>query len=150
MNITPRQRSAKARFWQRFDSNPTLGVPEALSGPQIERLAGHQRLYHHLKESEELYNWFFDRDYAVTTIKSGVETAVETLVQMCTDPVDKVDNPAMARLKAAETLIKYGLGSEISQKPRFKDAQIDKMTPQELEDFVAEGTKGLKLAKTRT
>lgn len=147
MNITPKLRASKARFWQRFDANPTLGTPEALSGPQIDRLAGYQQLYTALSGDEELYNWFFDKEYAHTVIKSGVETAVETLVTMCVSPVDKVENPAMARLKAAETLIKYGLNDLNPRNSKVYDSRIEKMSREELEAFVKEGTRGLKLAK---
>jgi hypothetical protein len=142
---TEKQRQAKARFWQKFEKNPLLGNPEALSGPQICQLAGNINIYKHLREKEELWNWFFDKDYAVSVLHSGLEIAVRALIETCVSPVSR-ENPAAARIKAAETLLKYGgMDPKHQSAAKFKDDQLDNMDQDQLEKLIQAGSKDLKV-----
>lgn len=146
IDITESQRQAKSRFWQKFEKNPLLGNAEALSGPQICQLAGNVNTYRWLQEREELWNWFFDKDYAASVLNSGLEIAVRTLIQICNSPISR-EVPATAQVKAAETLMKFGgMGVDKRETSKSKDSQIDNMDVAELEAFVAAGGKALKVA----
>jgi hypothetical protein len=140
---TERQRQAKARFWQRFEKNPLLGNAEALSEGQMIQLAGDQNVLKWAKQSEEMWNWFFDKDYAKSVLKSGLEIAVRALITTCQEPVSK-ENPQSARIKAAETLLKFG-GMEPDKAGKGEKTKnpLDSMSPEELEEFVRTKTKGL-------
>ena len=141
---TARQRQAKARFWQRYEKNPILGNPEGLSGPEIARLSGHVSLYKDLKNDEELWNWFFDKDYAAAVLNSGLEIAVTSLIEICEQPVSR-EFPSSTKVKAAETLMKYGgMAPSKDEKGKFRDEEIANMDQKELEKYVSENVKSLK------
>lgn len=138
---TEKQRTAKAKFWQAFDRNPLLGKPEALSGPQICKMSGSQTIYKWIKESEEFYNWFFDKDYARTVLKSGLEIAASTLIEICQSPTSR-ETPAATRVKAAESLLKLG---GISEKTAGDSNSVDSLSEEDLEKLISTTEKNLKV-----
>lgn len=147
LDPTERQRTAKAQFWQRYEKNPILGDAEKLSGPEISRLSGHQTIYSQLKEDPDMWSWFFDKDYATTVLKSGLELAVQSLIEVCTAPLSK-QITASTKVRAAEILMKFGgLAPEKGEKDQYRDEEIANMGPDELERYVEDNVAKLKTAK---
>ena len=144
---TRQQKLAKARFWQRASKNTTL-VVEELSDAQIAQLAGTPDIQLALKK-DEFRSWFLDVDANAALLEAGVDSAIRRLIDIVemsgSDLMGKdAEAKASDQVRAADLILRYSATLAKSD-GASGSKDIDKLTQAELDSFIKEKSKRLKL-----
>lgn len=134
-NYTEGQRRAKQRFWRRQKAQGTNADPTKLTNAQIARLAGDQNLAIFLADPN-FHDWFMNEKVEDDLLKSAAEGAIRCLIEIVqgTQEVKAVT----AQVTAAKILLDMaGFGPKNTKEVVFKDAEIGKMSEEELKAYIA-------------
>lgn len=151
MEISRKQKVAKAKFWQRVKKNPAL-VPDDMDDADVARVAGYLDLQLALKKAE-FREWFMDTSINEAMLEVGVDAAIRRLIDICemsgTDLIGKeAEAKTSDQVRAAEILLRYaGYGpAKATTTPDLVGKDIANMNEQELNTFIT--TKAKKLIKS--
>jgi hypothetical protein len=134
MTFTDGQRKAKQRFWRRIKAQGTNADPTKLTNIQIARLAGAQKLTTYLGDPL-FHDWFLNERAEEDLIKSGAEGAIKCLMDIISGAQEV--KSATAQVTAAKILLDMaGYGAQQKKEIVYKDAEIGKMTEDELKDYI--------------
>lgn len=148
MQISRKQKIAKAKFWQRIAANQGL-VAEEMDDAEIARVAGSVDIQLALK-SAEFRAWFLDADANKALIEAGVDSAIRRLIDIVEmSGSDLIGKDAEAKtsdqVRAAEMLLRFAGYGPTKDQPGSLGKDLDKMSAAELDSFIASKSKKLKL-----
>jgi len=147
MDVSKKQKLAKAKFWQRIKANPAL-LPDEMDDATMARVAGNLDLQIALKKPD-FKDWFLDTSINQAMMEVGVCAAIERLiaiVEMSGSDLTGKDAEARAgdQVRAAALLLQYAGYGETKKDSSVGD--IAKMTEHELDSFISSKVKKLKKA----
>ena len=143
MQISRKQKIAKAKFWQRIAANQGR-VAEEMDDAEIARVAGSVDIQLALKNAE-FKSWFLDQNTNQALLEAGAESAIRRLidiVEMSGSDLMGKDSEVKAadQVRAIDMLLKYaGYGSKEAQVNVGKD--LEKMSSAELDAYIASKSK---------
>ena len=140
MNITQKQRSAKARFWRTVATKPFVSEPAQLPLGDVCKYSGTQSVRTWLKD-EQFSDWFFNPDSAKQLIEAGIEIAVQSLIDICSSEFSK-SVTGTSKVNAAKTLLEFGGYAPPKTKVvEYADKSIANLTEDELTEYIAKKTR---------
>lgn len=148
MQISRKQKIAKAKFWQRIAANQGL-VAEEMDDAEIARVAGSVDIQLALKNAE-FRAWFLDVDANKALIEAGVDSAIRRLIDIVEmSGSDLIGKDAEAKtsdqVRAAEMLLRFAGYGPQKEASGSLGKDLDKMSAAELDSFIASKSKKLKL-----
>jgi hypothetical protein len=128
------QRKAKQRFWRRVTAQGNAAEPTKLNNSQISRLAGDANMTTYLSDPE-FYDWFMNEKSEEDLLKAGAEGAIRCLIDIISGTQEV--KSATAQVTAARILLDMaGYGPKHKPEVVYKDAEIGKMSEEELKDYI--------------
>ena len=133
MTYKKHQREAKARFWLALGDN-YLGDASQLGMPEVVAKAGTQNVRVWLEDAE-FEIWFFRPDCPQVILRAAADSAVTALWGI----LENLEEKASAKIAAAKIILEYGGFAPAKTKiVKYKDEEIDKLSPEELDKFIAD------------
>lgn len=134
----PKQREAKAQFWEAVRNSPVLQA-EDMSESQIISITGKASWMREWLRHSEFRAWFFNQHHTKLKIMAAAEVAVDTLVEILGD-----DSPKSLghRVRAAQTILHLaGMEPPKVKKVEFADKEVNDMNEEQLEQFLSNAKK---------
>ena len=132
------QAKAKARLFNKLDSNSMLNPPDTMSKAELERHAGVRDISKWL-EKDGFQEWFFNKDHNRELLESAVEIAIRECINILEAPSDgeKGSPKPGDKLNAMKTVLEYAGYTPVKKtEVEYKDQQVASMNEEELDKFI--------------
>jgi hypothetical protein len=135
---------AKAQFWERIKKNPLIDMNN-LTTSKIAQLCGNLDIAKRVCDNDKYHAWFMDTDSAKNLASSGVEAAVEKLLEIVNTPMTEVGPGRRVTYKdqiaaAKEIMDRSGFGAAKKPEVVYQDKTVQEMSKDELEAFIKTNT----------
>jgi hypothetical protein len=132
---------AKARFWRKMSENPLYDA-DKISTAQIERMTGSSMLTKWWA-NPKFRDWFLEKEHIYYAVSALAEKAVAVLWEVLDDPTAS----AKTRVDVAKLALDLkGVRPPSRKEVRWADVEIQKKSPEELDQYIAERLKKLPAA----